>query len=269
MIKKIVLTVIAVLFLMNSLPAQLKGLKNKNNKWALVDGSGKMISGYVYDYIGKYDFLYEGQTPVNIKDAFREGYTPVFSNNKAGMIDSTGKLAIPLIYEECGHFEKGKAQVYQKGKVGLIDKAGKLLIPCKYDFILPTYIDSIFIVSAKNKNSNQFQFSLISTAGTILLPLQYDQIEDSYPASRITLYKRFGFYSMSERKIIVPCKYDKVLFFHEGLAAVKTENKWGFVDLTGKLVIPIKYDEVNVGFEKGHATVWLNGEKLIIEKPVQ
>ncbi|MBC7534641.1 MAG: WG repeat-containing protein [Ferruginibacter sp.] len=253
---------------LSSLFAQLKGLRNKDNKWALMDGSGKIITGYIYNYIGKYDITYVGKTPVIITDAFREGYAPVSSNGKAGMIDSTGKLAIPLIYQECENFEKGKAQVFQKDKVGLIDKTGKLLIPCKYDLIQATEIDSIYIVSAKNKNSDQFQYSLISTAGTTLLPLQYDRIEESNPALRIELYKRVGFYSMSERKIIVPCKYDKALFFHDGLAAVCLENKWGFVDLTGKLVIPIQYNRVDYGFEGGHATVWLNGEKLIIEKPV-
>ena len=267
--KQMFLLVAFLAVFLSSSFAQLKGLKNKSNKWALMDGSGKMITGYIYGYIGKYDFTYEGKTPVIITDAFREGYAPVLSNGKAGMIDSTGKLAIPLIYQECGYFNNGKSQVFQKDMIGLIDKTGKLLIPCKYDLIKSTEIDSIYIVSAKNKNSNQFQFSLISTAGTILLPLQYDKIEESNPALRIELYKRVGFYSMGERKIIVPCKYDNALFFHDGLAAVSLENKWGFVDLAGKLVIPLQYDRVPYGFENGKATVWLGGEKITIVKPAQ
>ena len=40
--------------------------------------------------------------------------------------------------------------------------------------------------------------------------------------------------------------------FNEGLAAVKIGKQWGFVDVTGKLVIPVQFDDVS-SFAEGLA----------------
>ena len=47
-------------------------------------------------------------------------------------------------------------------------------------------------------------------------------------------------------KIIVPCIWNSIGSFVEGLAAVEDEaGLWGFVDKTGALVIPCRYERVN------------------------
>jgi len=43
-----------------------------------------------------------------------------------------------------------------------------------------------------------------------------------------------------------------------------TDGKWGFIDETGKLCIPFKYDIV-YGFTEGLAAVWLNGKGGFID----
>lgn len=42
--------------------------------------------------------------------------------------------------------------------------------------------------------------------------------------------------------LVIPPKYDNADNFSEGLAAVKINNKWGYIDKTGAMVIPAKYD---------------------------
>ena len=54
-------------------------------------------------------------------------------------------------------------------------------------------------------------------------------------------------------------KYDCVCNFEEGLAAVCLNGKWGFIDKTGKEVIPCKYDNA-WKFQDGLAKVELNGK---------
>ena len=51
-------------------------------------------------------------------------------------------------------------------------------------------------------------------------------------------------------------KYDSVGSFHEGFARVERDGKCGFVDKTGKEVVPPKYDGVR-GFSEGLAVVKL------------
>ena len=64
---------------------------------------------------------------------------------------------------------------------------------------------------------------------------------------------KYGFVD-STGKLAIPCKYDWAGFFFEGLALVKLDGKWGFVDSTGKLAIPCKYDWAN-SFSEGLARV--------------
>lgn len=54
-------------------------------------------------------------------------------------------------------------------------------------------------------------------------------------------------------QLIAP-QYEDADTFGEGLAAVKQNGKWGYVDETGKLVIPCKYD-LAYGFNEGYALV--------------
>ena len=52
--------------------------------------------------------------------------------------------------------------------------------------------------------------------------------------------KKWGFVDGTGKEII-PFKYDMAVKFSEGLAAVKLKEKWGFIDTTGKEVIPFKF----------------------------
>ena len=46
-------------------------------------------------------------------------------------------------------------------------------------------------------------------------------------------------------KVVIPCIWKKTNMFHEGLASVQDQNdKWGFVDKTGKLHIPCRWKNV-------------------------
>ena len=41
-------------------------------------------------------------------------------------------------------------------------------------------------------------------------------------------------------KMMIPCKYQSVSIFSEGLSAVEKDGKWGYVDKNGKEVIFFK-----------------------------
>ena len=58
-------------------------------------------------------------------------------------------------------------------------------------------------------------------------------------------------------------KYDWKGEYYEGLAKVKLNDKYGFIDKTGKEVIPIKYDHA-YGFSIGLALVKLEGKWFYI-----
>lgn len=55
-------------------------------------------------------------------------------------------------------------------------------------------------------------------------------------------------------KVVIPLEYEDANKFSEGLAAVEKSGKWGFIDKTGKVVIPFEYDNV-LSFENGTAAI--------------
>jgi hypothetical protein len=51
--------------------------------------------------------------------------------------------------------------------------------------------------------------------------------------------------------------------FSEGLACVKLNGKYGYLDKTGKEIIPLKYESA-VPFSHGLARVWVNKKERYI-----
>lgn len=65
---------------------------------------------------------------------FKEGLAAVKQNDKWGFIDRTGKIYIPIQYEETRSFSEGLAWVKKLSKWGVINKNGKEVLPFKYEF---------------------------------------------------------------------------------------------------------------------------------------
>ena len=65
--------------------------------------------------------------------------------------------------------------------------------------------------------------------------------------------------------MVIPAKYDVAWPFNEGLARVKINGKWGFIDKTDTIVIPAKYDDAWT-FSNGKALVELNGRRFFIDR---
>ena len=94
-----------------------------------------------------------------------------------------------------------------------------------------------------------------------------------YESDRTGLW---GWLSYKNKWIILP-KYESANSFSDGLAAVQLNNKWGFVNKTGKEVTPLKYDDVansssssdflkEGSFSEGLAAVQLNKKWGFVNK---
>jgi hypothetical protein len=71
---------------------------------------------------------------------------------------------------------------------------------------------------------------------------------------------KYGYLDKSG-KIVIPFQYDDASNFKDGLAKVALNKKYGFIDITGKQVVPLKYDEAE-DFENGYARVKAYGEGM-------
>jgi len=83
----------------------------------------------------------------------------VISGNTLAYIDNTGKTVLSPEYDDGGSFIDGVAVVTKDKKFGLIDKTGKLLLPLIYDGVLALHHglvafksgDKIIIYSVKGE----------------------------------------------------------------------------------------------------------------------
>lgn len=80
----------------------------------------------------------------------------------------------------------------------------------------------------------------------------------------VKLNDKFGFIDLTGKEVI-PLKYEAAGDFLEGLAPVYLKEKIGFIDKTGKEVIPLKYDYLS-DFHEGLASVRQNNKWGFIDK---
>jgi len=72
------------------------------------------------------------------------------------------------------------------------------------------------------------------------------------------------------KQVVEPGKYQYVGHFYDGLAKVKLEKKWGFIDTLGRVVVKPKYDQAE-NFSEGLARVRISqkGWGLVNTKGVE
>ncbi|MBQ9666931.1 MAG: WG repeat-containing protein [Bacteroidaceae bacterium] len=184
---------------------------------------------------------------------FHEGLCAVMvdeSHEWFGYIDKTGKRAFPGIYSYESDFSEGLAGVYEitstdedgfptGHRVGYIDKTGKMVIESEYDSgICDKFQDGMAVVSCGQKPTY-----VIDKTGKKLF-----ELDPKYSISVSSIQRAYGegawivsdgeFQGFVDKtgKFIVPCKYRAYQPFSNGLAAVQVGGqygKWGYVDKEG------------------------------------
>ena len=69
---------------------------------------------------------------------------------------------------------------------------------------------------------------------------------------------KYGYIDKTGREII-PLKYDDAHGFESGLAAVSLNGKYGYIDKTGEVIIPLEYENAE-SFIHEYAAVKKNGK---------
>lgn len=129
-------------------------------------------------------------------------------NGKWGYTDSaTGKVVVPGIYDETAPMQGGYGVVYLKNKAGLINSKGKLVLPVKYAVLITPFSEG---------------------------RLRFQEVNNG----------KYGLMDTSFKVVLAPLKYDFINEFSEGLSKVSTKDKYGAIDINGKLIVPVKYDDI-------------------------
>jgi len=182
---------------------------------------------------------------------FQDGIVRFSSTRGAtiGFMDAYGRVVIPERPGTTNPFSEGRASVGDYGQMGFIDMQGNVAIPLIYQRVIAFNGG----LAAVQKND---RWGFIDIDGNVVIPLIYEQVylfSEGFAAVS-NAYGRWGFVDRQGNEV-VPLIYQQVFAFMEGIAIVKNNDKFGAVDMTGRVVIPIENDWVSGFGEDGIAAV--------------
>lgn len=202
-------------------------------------------------------------------------------DGKFGMIDTLNTIVVPFEYDyffkvadATIRYENGvqvfKNKYYLVQKViankklyGIIDDKGKTIIPIEYDEIFTSLFDDKFFMCRKLNN-----YGLVNFENKPILPFEYEAfyaIKDNYAVVR----KNNKF-----QLVFIPTKAHTIFenmtlpeFFNgKTLVTINdAKNKLGFMDITGKVLIETKYDDMRERND-GSYTVYINKKAGIVSQ---
>ncbi|MGL5509860.1 MAG: WG repeat-containing protein, partial [Microcoleaceae cyanobacterium] len=96
----------------------------------------------------------------------------------------------------------------------------------------------------------------VTTPIPMVSPVKKTQLRELFPVKQ---NDKYGYVNKSG-DLIIPASFDEAKDFFQNLASVKQGETWGFIDNTGRLVIPAVYEKF-AHFSEGLAGVKKTGEK--------
>src|SRR5436190_4402594 len=246
------------------------------DKKSFIDTSGRILFEARYDVIRDFS---EGLCAVNIGEKRIPNIGLISEPGRWGYIDRTGKLAIPMKYTHAENFSEGLAAIKDGDKGAFIDHDTKIVFEVPLDVTLGFHEG---IAAVLNKGS----LAYFDRAGKkISPPLKYGPKSNSFSEGLVPVEMngKTGFMDRTGKIVIEP-KFEDAEDFSEGLAPVKVRSnettwcprqpsgsrigftmKWGYIDKTGKLIIPPQFESAGA-FSEGLAAINQCDEGFFIDK---
>jgi hypothetical protein len=221
----------------------------KDDKWGFIDETGRVVITPQFDSAnsfsderalvaagGKPRYIdtsghFINTPPFDIGGNFAEGLAPVnvgqvripnigiiSAPGRWGYINTVGALVIPMKFQLADEFHEGLAAAHLGKTSGFIDHTGRFRINAPFD-VSWGFSEGVVLVKSN------LQMIYLDRRGKRLATPPLDP----------------NYYGHS---------------FHDGLAAIRIRDKWGFMDKTGRLVIAPQFIEAG-DFSEGLAAVEL------------
>lgn len=161
-------------------------------------------------------------------------------------------------------------------KIGFLNNNGEEIIPPRYDDIQGHCynVDDLIKVGVlysynfgPNKNYVRYLYGVIDYNGTIILEPEYYEILVSNDKKILTVRNKEKQYLVLDRignLIVEPGIYSFIDKFDHNLARVNKivgdKKKWGIINSSGKIVLPIEYDEIYNFCDKNRKSTYVYKE---------
>ncbi|MEO6524629.1 MAG: WG repeat-containing protein [Mucilaginibacter sp.] len=190
------------------------------------------------------------------KDSVNLKLIPVKSSDYWGYIDNNGKIIINPQFAAAFTFNDGLALVQNsEGKFGFIGEDGKYVINAVYK-TAHGFSDGLALVV---RDSSQLEYIGKDGKTVLNLPAQIDEANSfSDGLAPVKSKALYGFIDKSG-KMIIPCKFNTVGPFNDGMAMVSiwdknNRAKYGYINKNGDQIVPVQFDYA-LNFKNGLAAV--------------
>ena len=274
------------------------GSYSLSGRTGFIDKTGKVVIPLEYDMVSKFS---EGfavvmrQKLVQRPDDWPERYGDEIPSTSYGYVDRTGRLIRPMETSVAYDFSEGFGQVEE----GFIDYTGKVVIQIAPTLSIHDFSEELALVKGVRLTDGSLPLvddmnvgfageerilrpeeMFIDREGNIVFSgedeiVSFHSFSEGMAAAgkRPNMYtpRKWGFIDKGGN-VVIQCEYDDVEDFKEGFARVSNDGKYGYINKTGKLVVPIIYERPAIGsvndqifldgtdFSEGFARVYKDGK---------
>lgn len=189
--------------------------------------------------------FFSGYRPLDYKN----GYWVVGNTNGRGIIDDNGKEIIPCQYDTITTFDdKDCAIVSIDDKYGMINKENDVVIPLHYKAIFP------FHDGAGNEDDKYFNDYGTTYDYTLVLDNNENAFTIDRKGNKIFNLGDFGYDAVCSGATL-----------YNNLIPVEKDGLYGFIDMQGNAVVPLKYNDIKSDFINGYACVAIGENYGVID----
>lgn len=166
-------------------------------------------------------------------EPFSEGLAAVSVDGKNyGYINRAGQFVIEPQFAYAEPFSEGVAAVQIGDQFGYIDTSGQVVIAAQYEFANP-FSEGLAVITLNGKTG------YIDHQGKVVIEPQFDY-GHAFKEGRalVTLTGQEHYIDSSGQFLAASLAFTEGQDFSQGLAAVKVDERFGYLNLDGELVIP-------------------------------
>ncbi len=200
---------------------------------------------------------------------FHEGLAFAAKDGKYGFINKKNELVVPFEFDAVGDFVNGRAIVEKNEFSGMIDRSGNIVFPIEFldldianDDLIFALKDSLYGFYDWNYNLRipekynevfpfendlakvkiGFKEAFIDEYGTTAVPLGFDNI--SFFSDTLLVFEENQKFGLMNKncQVVTNATYDQIGKLSDNRAVVIKGNFMGYIDATGKLIIPTNFE---------------------------
>ena len=221
------------------------GIAQTDSNCYLLDGKGVIIKEINCESVN--NRLYDSMIPIEKLYEFKNGFAH-FGYGENNFIDKNGNKYLctkPTYLQSSSSLNKspnpvksGLAIMEKEGQSGLLDSLGSIIVPFgKYDKI-DEFSDGMAKVYI-----NEELTGFINTKGEELILSPKVKNPDDFHCGFAKVetgkdFEEYGFINKKGKILKLKKRYDEIGTFSEGFCLINFADQYGFIDTTGKEVIP-------------------------------